>query len=142
MQKSDDAAVIVDQNLDEVVLEKSETLKYHIDESVKKNINETRIKTKVGMVRVISVYVPTTVKEKKLFLEQLMLALDTIGGDFNCVEDNERDAVAKRSVGVRLVLTASRRGQLAAEEKLMKVIVEKHELRDVFFSNNIRSTPM
>ncbi|GME73106.1 unnamed protein product [Ambrosiozyma monospora] len=98
MQKPDDAAVIVDQNLDEVVLGKSETLKYHIDQSVKKNINESRIK--VGMVRVISVYVPTTVKKKKLFLEQLTLALDTIGGDeeliiggdFNCVDDNERDA--------------------------------------------------
>ncbi|GME85942.1 unnamed protein product [Ambrosiozyma monospora] len=112
------------------------------------------------MVRVVSVYVPSTVKEKKLFLEQLALALDTIGeeeelvigGDFNCVEDNERDAVPKRSGGVkdngvseeaseevRPVLTASRRAQLVAEERLMRELVEKHSLRDVFFSNDAKT---
>ncbi|GME71535.1 unnamed protein product [Ambrosiozyma monospora] len=89
------------------------------------------------MVRVISVYVPTTVKEKKLFLEQLTLELDMIDGDFNCVEeDNERDAVAKRGVGeegVRPVSqqtgAASSRGEADESDHRIYITPKLHQFR-------------
>ncbi|GMG21120.1 unnamed protein product [Ambrosiozyma monospora] len=116
-----------------MVLDKTETLKCHLDQSVKKNINEARIKTKVGTVRLVSVYVPSTVKEKKLFLQQLTLALDMIGGDEELVIGSDfsiwRRIWSQASIGSqqkdasRLTThAASSRGE--ADEKLMREMVE------------------
>ncbi|GMG39297.1 unnamed protein product [Ambrosiozyma monospora] len=102
----------------------------------------------MGPLRIISVYVPSPMKEKKEFLEQLnrvLGALDDefiIGGDFNCVEDNDRDAKAKKTTGLRTsaqTVSESRRAQLTAEEKLMREVVRTNQLTDVFNINH-RST--
>ncbi|GMG24371.1 unnamed protein product [Ambrosiozyma monospora] len=147
MKKADDAAVIIGDEVEEVTIEQKDTLKYHIEPCLKHHINEARVKLKTGEVRVVSVYVPSTQKEKKMFVEQLTKALEVIkaeeeliiGGDFNMVEDNSRDSVAKRGGEARPVLSYGRRAQLDAEEKLMREMVEKHNLRDVFFSNDLKT---
>ncbi|GMG53844.1 unnamed protein product [Ambrosiozyma monospora] len=147
MKRTDDAAVIISEELEEVTIDQKETLKYHIEPDLKHHINEVRIKMKIGEVRVVSAYVPSTVKEKKQFVEQLTKALEVIGpeeelimgGDFNMVEDNNRDSVPKRHAETRPVLTSGRLAQLAAEEKLMREMVKKHCLRDVFFSNDLKT---
>ncbi|GMG56154.1 unnamed protein product [Ambrosiozyma monospora] len=72
---------------------------------------------KIGEVRVVSVYVPSMVKEKKLFVAQLTKALEVInaeeeliiGGDFNMVEDSNRDSVPKRDGEARPGAVSSRR---------------------------------
>ncbi|GME81254.1 unnamed protein product [Ambrosiozyma monospora] len=147
MKKADDAAIIISDELEEVKIDQKDALKYHMEPCLKQHINEVRLKLKTGEVRVVSVYVPSTVKEKKMFVEQLTKALEVInaeeeliiGGDFNMVEDNNRDSVAKRGGEARPGSSCGRRAQLEAEEKLMRDMVEKHSLRDVFYTNDLKS---
>ncbi|GMG27545.1 unnamed protein product [Ambrosiozyma monospora] len=105
-KNNDDAMILIRNSLEEVHIPEEERLRAGLDQQFRKYLNEVRIRGTLGPVRVISVYVPSTMKEKKEFLEQLKRVLETleeefiIGGDFNCVEDNEKDAEPKKTTGL------------------------------------------
>ncbi|GME74118.1 unnamed protein product [Ambrosiozyma monospora] len=145
-KNEDDAMICIRDILEEVHIPEEERLRAGLDQQFRKYLNEVRIRGTLGPVRVISIYVPSMMKEKKEFLQQLKRVLGTleeefiIGGDFNCVEDNKKDAEPKKTTGLTTSdrMSASRRAQLTAEEKLMREVVRTNQLTDVF-NNKHRS---
>ncbi|GMG39817.1 unnamed protein product [Ambrosiozyma monospora] len=83
-QNDDDAFIIFRDNIEELLIPAEESARRRLDSEYQKYLNEVKIRSTMGPLRIISVCVPSPMKEKKEFLEQWNRVYINLKFDITC----------------------------------------------------------